>query len=697
MKQLRIVLLSVLFACPLLAEDAVPEKITPKNLFMPIAQADFEGIRGWCNSGDSHSNDPDININEQYDSESEWGHGFYAAAPAAGDTALLYAMRTAVELWEQHHTHYKFNDPHTFKMAFTKRLEIIRQILFHPNCDIDIKNNNGQNALAYAIAENLRPVSDWIIERMKLEQSKGFDTQIALYQSQLNAMDINDTTKQRLTELLKTAKVSASESVYRELLKLVFNLPWDKEADETASLEDVTETLDKEHFGLKKVKDKILDFLAVRLLNKNARGKILCLVGPPGTGKTSIAQSIANGLGRPFVKMSLGGDNDPIRINGKERVYLGAHAGNIIKGMEIAKVKNPVFLLDEIDKLGHHSNHGDPAAALLEVLDPEQNKVFTDRYIDIPFDLSQVFFVCTANDASQISIPLRDRLEIIEIPGYAEFEKVQIAKNYLIPRAVTAAGLTELTISDAVITAIINEYTFEAGVRDLARHINTLCSKAARLQITNKPLPVFTPDSLHTYLGASVKDGLGLDNAVKKNRVGVANGLAVMHGVQGKIFIIESCILPGGKGELKVTNQFGPTTAQASVTVAFSYARAHAQEWGIPLTIFNENDLIIHTPGGGGDGPSAGIAILSSIVSALTGKPVNGSFAMTGELSLTGQVLPIGGVREKILAAKRIGVKNIIIPKANAVELEEDKELFAGVTIFPVDDARDVLNLVLVK
>lgn len=679
--------------------------LTADDLYVPIAQADREGIRAWCTDASVDS----TSINSQYESSEPWKYSFYAPEPHAGDTPLLYAIRTAIHIWDQYGAHHNFRDVHTFKVAISRRLEIIRHLLFHAQCDLNLKNARGETAQSLVIAENFYPAIQmfklmdyyWQFERMRLDRENNNDQQISLYQSKLDSMQLDDATRIQLQKLLESAKSArySSEGVYREVLKLAFSLPWESSKTEQTTIADVRAALEQDHYGLTKVKEKILDFVAVRMLtaaagNPKAQGKILCLVGPPGTGKTSIAQSIARGLKRKFVKTSLGGDSDPVRITGKERVYVGAHPGSIITGMQRAEEKNPVFLLDEVDKLGHHSHQGDPAAALLEVLDPEQNKIFSDRYLDIPFDLSEVVFICTANDISTISIPLRDRMEFVEISGYSEDEKVNIAQKYLVPKAVEAAGIdSSHTFSESIIREIVANYTFEAGVRNLARHIATLCAKVARAQLANEPAPVFAPATLFKFLGQPIF----VDNSNKQNRVGVANGLAAFRHIRGGVCIFEAVLLPNGKGSIHATNHLGPEMAQASATVAFSYARAHAQELGISSNKFSEFDVVVHAPGSPGDGPSAGITILTTLVSALTNTPVNAGWAMTGELSLSGNVMPVGGIREKLLAAKATGITNMIIPYDNKFDIEEDPQTFAGLRIVPVKTAQEVLDLVLVR
>jgi ATP-dependent Lon protease len=660
---------------------------TTNPLFAAIAQADVQLVRTLLD---------DTNVNIPFAQETEWKSAFYAPIPHAGDTPVLYALRVTHLLYDNHIVYHTFNDPHSFQAAFANRLEIYRLLLFHPECKFDQANAQGVTPLSYAIKENFNPA--WIHERMRMEQGSGFERQLALYEQRVESFEIAEKTKEAIRQVIKQAKVSERYDIgrYQELLKTIFDLPWDQTSTTNPSIKEVAACLDEDHYGMTKIKEKVVDFLAVRQLNPHAKGKILCLVGPPGIGKTSIAHSIARGLGKAFAKISLGAAHDPAQLRGTERVYIGAHPGQIIKNLILTKTKDPVFLLDEVDKLGHHGNHGDPASVLLEILDPAQNDTFVDRYIDIPFPLDQIFFILTANDVRQIPLALRDRLEIIELNGYAEPEKLEIAKKYLAPRALTSAGLADkgFQFTDTLLLQIIRSYTFEAGVRDLARHIQTLCAKIARHYVTTNELLVINQSDLATYLGKPNDHDFVYN---KVNRVGVANGLGVVVGIQGCTATIETTIVPNAKGTIKITSQFGKKYAQDSALVAVSYALAHATELGIASSHINSSDIIIHVPAGPIDGPSAGIALLSSIVSALNGKKVDASFAMTGELSLTGRVLPVGGVRDKLLAAKKVGITKVIIPKANASELEEEKALFEGMTVIPVTEAQEVLNLVLVN
>ncbi|MBL8788740.1 MAG: endopeptidase La, partial [Deltaproteobacteria bacterium] len=460
----------------------------------------------------------------------------------------------------------------------------------------------------------------------------------------------------------------------------------------------VEDKLDADHFGLKDPKRRILEHLAVLKVAKNPRGTILCLVGPPGVGKTSIGQSIADATGRPFIRLALGGVRDEAEIRGHRRTYVGAMPGRIISALKKVKAKNPVMLLDEVDKLGQWWN-GSPESALLEVLDPEQNHTFTDHYMELPFDLSEVLFICTANSLDTISAPLRDRLEIVEVSGYTHDEKVHIARNHLIPRQLKDHGIHEgsLVISDAALAAVIREYTREAGVRQLNREIVRLCRNVA-LRIARSPDSANTalfvePETLKELLGKSkFRDEV----AERTGQPGVATGLAWTP-VGGDILFIETSLMTG-KGQTQITGKLGEVMTE-SARAALSYVRSHATELGIDPSFLETKDLHIHVPAGAvpKDGPSAGVTIFTAIASLLTGRSVRSDTAMTGEATLRGRVLPVGGIKEKVLAAHRAGLRRIILPQKNERDIEDiPEDTRKELTFILVDDMSEVLAAALV-
>ncbi|MCB9493702.1 MAG: endopeptidase La [Epsilonproteobacteria bacterium] len=499
--------------------------------------------------------------------------------------------------------------------------------------------------------------------------------------------------QRQVKRLEKTAPDSMEATVIRNHLDWILSMPWGKLTQDNNDIARAKEILDHHHHGLSDVKERILDFLSVRFLKQDCNAPILCLVGPPGVGKTSLGSSIAECLGRKYFRISLGGVYDESEIRGHRRTYVGALPGRFIQAIRKSESCNPVIIIDEIDKIGM-SNRGDPSSALLEVLDPEQNGSFYDNYLGIHFDLSKVMFIATANDASTIPGPLRDRMEVITLAGYTHDEKLEIAQRHLVNKALTNTGLTDrgFTIDADIINSIITNYTQEAGVRDLARNIQKLCSKFARSLVEKKEQLAFTKDNLEIYLGPCKNR---TEEFMKNNRIGVTNGLAwTPYG--GQILRVEA-ILMKGSGKLLLTGQLGDVLKE-SAQAAITYARAHADEFGIDKAVFDTCDLHIHLPAGGTpkDGPSAGISLLSSILSAYTKRAIKGDFAMTGELNLQGEVLPIGGLKEKILAAKQNGVHNIIVPKLNEKDMTGLEKLQEGLKIIFVKHVQEVLDQVLI-
>lgn len=482
-----------------------------------------------------------------------------------------------------------------------------------------------------------------------------------------------DIEKEALRELERLAQMhpsSAEYTVSRTYLDWLIALPWSKTTKDMLDIARARQILDEDHYDLEKVKERVLEYLAVLKLKKDMKGPILCLVGPPGVGKTSLGRSIARALGRKFVRISLGGVRDEAEIRGHRRTYVGALPGRIIQGLRRAGSKNPVFMLDEIDKMSSDFR-GDPASALLEVLDPEQNNNFTDHYLDVPFDLSRVLFITTANVLYTIPAPLLDRMEVLELPGYSEDEKVQIAQRYLIPKQIKAHGLraNQVEFSDSALRQIIRDYTHEAGVRNLEREIGAVCRKIA-VQVAEKKdrsKRFIQPEDLTKLLGPPRYFSEVSERLTKS---GVAIGLVVTQ-VGGDIVFIEATKMKG-KGELKLTGQLGEVMRE-SAQAALSYIRANAEQFGIDPDFFANHDIHIHVPEGAipKDGPSAGVTIVTALASLLTDTPVQADLAMTGEITLRGKVLPVGGIREKVLAAHRAGIKTVILPKRNEKDLEE--------------------------
>jgi ATP-dependent Lon protease len=506
--------------------------------------------------------------------------------------------------------------------------------------------------------------------------------------------EVHEKAIQELKKLEAMPPMSAESTVSRNYLDWLLAVPWKKKSKEIRNIEHAEKILNQDHYGLEKIKDRILEFLAVRQLVKNPKGSILCFVGPPGVGKTSLGMSIAKATGRKFVRMSLGGVRDEAEIRGHRRTYIGALPGQIIQMMKKAGTKNPVFMLDEVDKMASDFR-GDPSAALLEVLDPEQNWMFQDHYLDVEYDLSQVFFVATANVLHSIPAALQDRMEVLRLHGYTELEKVEIAKQFLVRKQREATGLTEkqLQFTDDALREIIKSYTREAGVRNLEREIGNISRKVARKVVKdNSYSATLNADKVNEFLGVTkFRDTL----ANEKSEVGLVTGLAWTE-VGGSILSTEVAIVDG-KGKLTITGQLGDVM-QESAHAAMSYVRSRAVRLGIPKDFYRNVDIHIHVPEGAipKDGPSAGITMATAISSALSKIPVRRDIAMTGEITLRGKVLPIGGLKEKLLAALRAGIKEAIIPKENEKDLPEVPENIRGqMKIHPVENMDQVLKIAL--
>lgn len=496
----------------------------------------------------------------------------------------------------------------------------------------------------------------------------------------------------QIRRLEKTAPDSMEATVIRNHLEWLLGLPWGVVTKDCNDIKKAQEVLEKHHYGLEEVKDRILDFLSVRFLKSDCHTPILCLFGPPGVGKTSLGQSIAESLGRNYFRISLGGVYDECEIRGHRRTYVGALPGRLVQAIRKSGSCNPLIVIDEIDKIGS-SNRGDPSAALLEVLDPEQNHAFYDNYLGVHFDLSKVMFVTTANDLSTIPGPLRDRMEIIQLSGYTHEEKIEIAQRHLVQKSIANCGLDKhgIEIGRNILNKIIAGYTRESGVRELDRYIQKLCSKYARSFVETDKKIEFTDENLEHYLGPTkVSDEV----YPRGNRIGVSNALAWTP-FGGEVLQVEA-VLMKGTGRLLLTGQLGDVMKE-SAQAAISYAKAHADVFGLDPKIFTDFDMHIHLPAGAvpKDGPSAGITLLSTILSVLTGRAVNGDFAMTGEMNLQGGVLPIGGVKEKLLAAKQHGLKNVILPKQNEKDIVGFTKLYDGMHLFFVERVEEVLKHVL--
>tara|TARA_B100000963_G_scaffold325495_1_gene311780 strand:- start:6 stop:1712 length:1707 start_codon:yes stop_codon:yes gene_type:complete len=529
----------------------------------------------------------------------------------------------------------------------------------------------------------------------ELGDSNDSKDEISEIEDKLKKINLSDEARDKVKSEIKKLKsmgpMSAEATVVRNYLDWIISLPWNSNIETDINLNKALKTLDKDHFGLKKVKDRIIEYLAVQSRVKKPKGPILCLVGPPGVGKTSLGKSMAKALGRPFIKVSLGGIRDESEIRGHRRTYIGSMPGKIIQSLKKSKHSNPLFLLDEIDKIGSDWR-GDPASALLEVLDPEQNKNFNDHYLEVDFDLSNVMFVTTANTLN-IPQPLVDRMEIIRISGYTENEKMNIASKYLLPKQLTENGIKgkEIKISDSAIESIIRHFTRESGVRSLEREISKIIRKALKTIIMKKKRVIsVSKNNIDKFLGVKKFKHGEIEN---KSLVGVCTGLAWTE-VGGELLQVEAVIMPG-KGKAIYTGKLGDVMKE-SVQAAQSYVHSNAAKFGISPNLFEKHDIHVHVPEGATpkDGPSAGIAMFTTIISAFTGIPVKNNIAMTGEITLRGRVLPIGGLKEKLLAAVRGGIKEVLIPKENKKDLAEieEKEILNSIEIHFVDSANEILK-----
>lgn len=552
-----------------------------------------------------------------------------------------------------------------------------------------VKERIDKNQREYYLREQLRVIHD------ELGDSDGVKGETEEYKKKIKSLKASKEIKDRLLKSVdrfsKMPPSSAESSVERNYLDTVLEMPWNKMSKESFSIESAQKILDEDHYGLDKVKERVLEYLAVRQLTKGKNGTILCFAGPPGVGKTSVAKSIARSMGRKYVRISLGGIHDESDIRGHRKTYIGAMEGRIMAAMKEAKTKNPLILLDEIDKMGVDYK-GDPSAALLEVLDYEQNASFRDHYIEVPFDLSQVLFITTANTLDTVSRPLLDRMEVIELSGYTSDEKFHIAKDYLVKKAIENNGLNEgqISISDRAIKSVIEHYTREAGVRKLEQQIGKICRKAAKqlLEMRKRTIKV-TDKNLSEYLG---KERYHFDAMNEQDEVGIARGLA-WTSVGGETLSIEVNIM-AGTGKVELTGKLGDVMKE-SARAAISYIRANAKELGVKDDFYKTKDIHIHVPEGAvpKDGPSAGITMATALVSALTKSPVRNDIAMTGEITLRGRVLPIGGLKEKSLAAYRAGITDIIIPEENKPDIDDvPQEIRRKLNFIPANSMDTVLS-----
>ncbi len=585
---------------------------------------------------------------------------------------------------------------------YVKRLEILASVLENEinilSVEHDIfervKDQVDQNQREYYLREQLKAITD------ELGDGENVQEESDVYRQKIEALHLEGEVYDKLMEetdrLFKMPPNSHESSVIRTYLDTCLALPWNKSTVEKIDLEKAKKQLDKNHYGLEKVKDRILELLAVRKLAPDIKGQILCFVGPPGVGKTSIAKDIAIAMGRKYTRISLGGMKDESDIRGHRKTYIGAMPGRIMNAVKLAGSKNALILLDEIDKMGNDF-HGDPASAMLEVLDPEQNIAFRDHFIEVPFDLSNILFITTANDMSTIPEPLLDRMEVIELSSYTREEKFHIAKNHLIKKEMKRHGLTakDFKLTDDAIYSLLDFYTREAGVRSLERTIGSLCRKAAKKIVSGESTKVVIgEDNVKEYLGVKK---FHPETIQKDNAIGLVNGLA-WTSVGGDMLQVEAAILDGS-GKIELTGNLGDVMKESAKT-AISYVRSCTEKYGIEHDFYKTKDIHIHVPEGAvpKDGPSAGVTLCTAIVSALPGLPVRHEVAMTGEITLRGRVLAIGGLKEKTMAAYRAGVKTVIIPSDNLPDLEEiDETVRKNLTFIPASEIETVLDAALVR
>lgn len=583
-----------------------------------------------------------------------------------------------------------------------ERLNILNRLIAEENQILSlekeiqekVQENIKQNQKEYVLREQIKAIN----EELGVDEDAGEEADRWMKAlEELNLPEaITEKVQKEIKKFTRMSPVSAESSVIRNYVETILDLPWNKSSKTNSDIKKAEKILHEDHYGLDKVKERVLEYLAVVHLTKALKGPIICLVGPPGVGKTSIAKSIARATGREFVRMSLGGVRDEAEIRGHRRTYIGAIPGRIISAIRDVKTNNPVFLFDEIDKIGADFK-GDPASALLEVLDPEQNKDFTDHFLEIPFDLSNVMFITTANSLDTIPRPLLDRMEVIQVSGYTEEEKVKIAQKYLIPKQMAAHGLKgkSFTVSEKALRDLINYYTRESGVRNLEREIGSLCRKVARKKVAKKGTKFnITASGLEKYLG---KKKYRYDIIEGQSEIGVVTGMAWTQ-VGGDTLFVETAKVPG-TGKIQLTGQLGDVM-QESAQAAITYIRSIADQFELEEDFYKKYDIHVHVPEGAvpKDGPSAGVTMFTSVLSALTGTPVRKDVAMTGEITLRGKVLAVGGIKEKVLAAHRAGIRTILLPKENEADIDEIPAAVRKQLKFVLlDKAQDALEYAFVK
>lgn len=676
-------------------------------------EADVEEIRREEEEGSTVSKDENrAEITARLQQLKEYFASYASCYPKLGQTAMkryadIYDLGSLIDQIAMNlPIEYTYKQKILEAAPLDERYDIISEILMNETEVAKIKNDLAQkirgrvdrNQREYLLREQLHYIKEELGEEGSFSDADQFEEALEALQA---SEEVKNKIKKEIARFKSLASNSSESSVERAYIETLLELPWDKASVDNISMKRAEEILNRDHYGLEKVKERILEYLAVRCLTKKGDSPILCLVGPPGTGKTSIARSVAEALDKKYIRICLGGVRDEAEIRGHRKTYVGAMPGRLAAGLKQAGVKNPLMLLDEIDKVSNDYK-GDTFSALLEVLDSEQNVRFRDHYVEVPVDLSEVLFIATANTTETIPRPLLDRMEIIEVNSYTENEKFHIAKEHLLAKELRKNGLNKslLSIKDSALKNIITYYTKEAGVRNLERKIADICRKAAREILEEKEngqevakISV-TTSNLEHYLG---KRKFTLDKADKKPQIGIVRGLA-WTSVGGDTLQIEVNKMPG-KGEIDLTGQMGDVMKESAI-IAMSYVRSIGKENGVKPEVFKENDFHIHIPEGAvpKDGPSAGITMATAIFSAVTGQKVRGDIAMTGEVTLRGRALPIGGLKEKILAAKMAGCKEVLVPDKNRKDIEEiSEEIKEGLIITYVKDMKEVLDKALVK